>query len=155
MHPIIVEKREDAPPDVDWESHNDGMGSKGYGFCPSTGEYYCVKQVGEMGPVQALMDTSPGTQAAELMGLVDDAFESPEMKSVLTGVVGRNYVMDASPHVLQNSAPGRSGQQWHKGGGGKRRHHRPRWVFGFYYPQDVRDAAHDIFTQFRTIHLLL
>ena len=45
--------------------------------------------------------------------------------------------MDASPHSLQSSSPGRKGQQWHKGQVGKRRHHCPRFCFGFYYPQAV------------------
>lgn len=68
---------------------------------------------------------------------VDTVYDSPEVRNLMTAMLGRGYVMDASTHSLQNSAPGRLGQQWHKGQTAKRRHHGTRFCFGFYYPQEV------------------
>ena len=83
-------------------------------------------------------DNSEGSTGRALQDNLDAVFDAPEVRACLTATLGRNYVMDGKPHVAQLSSVGdRPGQQWHKGGNAKRRHHLPTFCFGFYFPVDV------------------
>ena len=136
MEPIYVSSRDDAPETVDWQTRG-GFGSERQYGQDTDGTYYAVQQ-SKLQPIHTMMDyTEEGTPQHELQTSVDQVFDSPEARAYLTAILGNNYVMDASPHTLQNSKPGREGQQWHKGQVGKRQFHQPRFVFGFYFPQEV------------------
>ena len=137
MEPTYVQSKEEAPPTVEWQARG-GFGSeRAYGQDASDGKYYAI--VGsKTEPIHTMMDYElEGTPQNELQSKVDSVFDSAEARGFLSAFLGNNYVMDASPHTLQNSGPGREGQQWHKGQTGKRQFHQPRFMFGFYLPQEV------------------
>jgi hypothetical protein len=68
------------------------------------------------------MDNIEGSQVRELQDKIDEVYDAPEVRDLMTAMLGRGYVMDAATNSMQNSAPGRLGQQWHKGQTAKRRH---------------------------------
>ena len=70
----------------------------------------------------ALMDNVEGSKVRELQDKIDEVYDAPEVRDLMTAMLGRGYVMDAATNSMQNSAPGRLGQQWHKGQTAKRRH---------------------------------
>lgn len=84
---------------------------------------------------------NPGNNILPRVPELKQVFEDPVIRGALTSVLGPTYIMHAHRHP-HYSAPRNSGQQWHKDsywGYGKIRHHRPRWVMIFYYPQDVTE----------------
>lgn len=137
MEPIYVGSADEAPATVEWQTRGGFGSARRYGQDMVDGRYYAIQE-SKLQPIHTMMDYQhEGTPQHELQASVDQAFDSPEARSYLTALLGKNYVMDASPHTLQNSKPGREGQQWHKGQVGKRQFHQPRFVFGFYFPQEV------------------
>lgn len=137
LQPHQIAEIAQAPPDTVWDS------AKLSGHAPDYSQYYVVSkdQLGQerMGNVVNYEhDNSIGGLGRELQDAVDTVFDTPEVRAALTAVLGRGYVMDSKPHVAQLSSTGdRPGQQWHKGGNAKRRHHLPNFMFGFYFPQDT------------------
>jgi hypothetical protein len=60
--------------------------------------------------------------------------EGPTLAGALTSLLGRGYLQH--PHRTMHTRPeGSSDQAWHKDGHHiPQRHHRPRWLIGFYFP---------------------
>jgi HEAT repeat protein len=73
----------------------------------------------------------------ELQRVLDD----PPVASVLATLLGPSYAIHPHRYCHRNE-PGSTGQRLHKdtrdfSGDHHLRHHRPRWLIAFYYPQDV------------------
>lgn len=68
---------------------------------------------------------------------LDEMLESPNVKRVLTALLGNNYMCD-SDRGSNFTVPGsKAGTGLHRDGNDKRRHHHPRMLMGLYYPQAV------------------
>ncbi len=95
------------------------------GQVPGEEQFYVVAEPNEDGTppsAGALMDNVEGTKVRQLQDKIDEVYDAPEVRDLMTAMLGRGYVMDAATNTMQNSAPGRLGQQWHKGQTAKRRH---------------------------------
>ena len=78
---------------------------------------------------------NPGNNLLARIPAIRKVFEDPAVDGALTGVLGPNYYMHPHRHCHYRP-PGGEGQQLHKDGFTKRRHHT-RWVLAMYYPQDT------------------
>ena len=136
LRPVVIENAVDAPPDIEWVD-----AARTAGVSPDGSVFYCVEndENGQerLGNVLGYNhDNSPHSPGRAVQDAVDEVFDSAEVRDALTAILGRGYTMLAKPHICQLSSPSdRPGQQWHKGGNVKRRHHLPNFYFGFYFPQ--------------------
>ena len=85
------------------------------GQVPGEEQFYVVAEPNEDGTppsAGALMDNVEGTKVRQLQDKIDEVYDAPEVRDLMTAMLGRGYVMDAATNTMQNSAPGRLGQQW-------------------------------------------
>ena len=138
LMPTQLRSADVAPADTVWadEQRLSGHSPDGKRFYLVSTDEHGEERMGNV--VNYDHDNSEGSAGRALQDNLDAVFDSPEVRACLTATLGRNYVMDGKPHVAQLSSVGdRPGQQWHKGGNAKRRHHLPTFCFGFYFPVDV------------------
>ena len=82
-------------------------------------------------------DGNPGNNLLPRIPEIQEVFDHPALHSTLTSILGPNYLMHSHRHPNHN-VPGSTAQTFHKDSCWSRvRHHCPRWVLAFYYPQDV------------------
>lgn len=84
-------------------------------------------------------DGNPGNNVLPQIPEVQQVFDHPTVRGVLSSLLGPTYVMHSHrhPHV---TGPFSQGGGWHKDsywGYGRIRDHHPRWIMAMYYPQDV------------------
>ncbi|HZO88463.1 MAG TPA: HEAT repeat domain-containing protein [Chthonomonadaceae bacterium] len=84
-------------------------------------------------------EKNPGNNLLPRVPQIQQVYNHPTVCGALTSLLGPNYLMN--PHRYGHlNLPGSPGQHWHKDNyvfDEIIRHPRPRWVFAFYYPQDV------------------
>lgn len=84
-------------------------------------------------------EKNPGNNILPRVTQLQQVFDHPAVQGALTSLLGPNYLMHSHRHCHLNP-PGSKGQQWHKDNyvfDEILRQPRPRWLFAFYYPQDV------------------
>lgn len=84
-------------------------------------------------------EKNPGNNVLPRVTQLQQVFDHPAVHGALTSILGPNYLMNSHRHCHLNP-PGSKGQMWHKDNyvfDEILRRPRPRWVFAFYYPQDV------------------
>jgi hypothetical protein len=85
-------------------------------------------------------DHDNSSKAARALPELEEMLEAPNVKAVLTGLLGNGYMVD-SARGSNFTRPGRSdsnpGPNFHRDGNDKRRHHHPRMLMGLYYPQET------------------
>jgi hypothetical protein len=72
---------------------------------------------------------------------LQQVFDDPAVRGALSTLLGPTYAMHPHRYCHRNE-PGSTAQRLHKdtrefSGDRHLRHHRPRWLIAFYYPQDV------------------
>lgn len=48
----------------------------------------------------ALMDNIEGSQVRELQDKIDEVYDAPEVRDLMTAMLGRGYVMDAATNSM-------------------------------------------------------
>ncbi|MBI1927159.1 HEAT repeat domain-containing protein [Candidatus Poribacteria bacterium] len=84
---------------------------------------------------------NPGNEILPKVQALQEVFDHPAVRGVLTGILGPNYIMHPHRHCHLNP-PGSRGQNFHQDSyedDENVRHHRSRWAMAFYYPQDVTE----------------
>lgn len=84
-------------------------------------------------------EKNPGNNILPRVTQLQQVLDHPAVQGALTSLLGPDYLMHSHRHCHLNP-PGSKGQQWHKDNyvfDEILRQPRPRWVFAFYYPQDV------------------
>ncbi len=84
-------------------------------------------------------EKNPGNNILPRIPQVQRVFDHPVAQGALRSILGPNFLMNPHRHCHLNP-PGSKGQNWHKDNyvfDQIMRHPRPRWVFAFYYPQEV------------------
>lgn len=89
------------------------------------------------------VEGNPGNNVLPRIPEIQQIFDRPAVRGVLTSILGPNYIMH--PHRYPHcNVPGSKAQQLHKdathySGDKDIRDHRCRWAMAFYYPQDVTE----------------
>lgn len=84
-------------------------------------------------------EKNPGNNILPRIPQLQRVFDHPAVQGALTSILGPQHLMNPHRHCHLNP-PGSKGQNWHKDNyvfDELIRHPRPRWLFAFYYPQDV------------------
>jgi len=82
---------------------------------------------------------NPGNNILPRVPELGQIFQSPSVRGALHSLLGPGYSMHPHRYCHLNK-PGSKGQTWHKDDyifDRNVRHHRCRWLMGFYYPQNV------------------
>ena len=93
------------------------------------------------GQIQRVFDTdgNPGNDILPRVPDLHRVLEQPTVAGALSSLLGSDYLLHPHRHCHLNPA-GSPGQQMHQDSYERDqnvRHHRPRWLMAFYYPQDV------------------
>lgn len=80
---------------------------------------------------------NPGNQILDRVLALQEVYDHPAVRGVLTSVLGPNHVMHQHRHCHLN-LPGSRGGAWHQDDVNVR-HHRIWRVLAMYYPQDVTE----------------
>eukprot|EP01043_Picozoa_sp_COSAG02_P012833 COSAG02_NODE_503_length_20999_cov_7.403110_15_plen_196_part_00 len=143
IQPPVLTDVSQAPDGVEWaaekarwaagEQSMAGVAPGSVGKIPGTEKYFVLADSpADNAPLKAVLDIVEGGLVDELQARVDQVYAAPDVAGLLTGLLGENYVMDAASSSMIVSRAGKKGQQWHKGGSGKRRHHYPRHISVLY-----------------------
>lgn len=84
-------------------------------------------------------EKNPGNNILPRIPQIQQVYDHPAVLGALISLLGPDYVMNPHRHCHLNP-PGSKGQNWHKDNyvfDEILRQPRPRWVFAFYYPQEV------------------
>lgn len=84
-------------------------------------------------------EKNPGNNILPRVPQIQRVYDHPAVQGALTSILGPDYLMNPHRHCHLNP-PGSKGQNWHKDNyvfDEILRQPRPRWVFAFYYPQEV------------------
>ncbi len=84
-------------------------------------------------------EKNPGNNILPRVPQIQQVYDHPAVQGALTSILGPDYLMNPHRHCHLNP-PGSKGQNWHKDNyvfDEILRQPRPRWVFAFYYPQEV------------------
>ena len=142
IQPPVLTDVSQAPDGIEWatekarwasgEQPMAGVDPGSVGKIPGTEKYFVLADSEDGTPLKAVLDIVEGGLVDELQTRVDQVYAAPDVAGMLTGLLGKNYVMDAASSSMIVSRAGKKGQQWHKGGSGKRRHHYPRHISVLY-----------------------
>jgi hypothetical protein len=84
-------------------------------------------------------EKNPGNNILPRLPQIQRVYDHPAVQGALASILGPDYLMNPHRHCHLNP-PGSKGQNWHKDNyvfDEILRQPRPRWVFAFYYPQEV------------------
>lgn len=84
-------------------------------------------------------ERNPGNNILPRVPQIQQVYDHPAVQGALVSILGPEYLMNPHRHCHLNP-PGSKGQHWHKDNyvfDEILRQPRPRWVFAFYYPQEV------------------
>jgi hypothetical protein len=84
-------------------------------------------------------EKNPGNNILPRVPQIQRVYDHPAVQGALISILGPDYLMNPHRHCHLNP-PGSKGQNWHKDNyvfDEILRQPRPRWVFAFYYPQEV------------------
>jgi len=84
-------------------------------------------------------EKNPGNNILPRIPQIQRVYDHPAVQGALASILGPDYLMNPHRHCHLNP-PGSKGQNWHKDNyvfDEILRQPRPRWVFAFYYPQEV------------------